>query len=307
VSSSFPVFVLQRLVAVVFVSVAATTLVFLCLHGLFPETFNDTHPLLIELALFLKQTFLHFDLGDSGVPPFGRVADLIGSGLEADVSVIVGSLAFGFGLGIAAGAVAARRPRSLLARAIDFAGLIAICMPVYVTCMVAIFLFAPSIGAPVPVFFADPHTYVPIQDNPLEWARSLIVPWIAAGLPLAAINMRLTRADLQDVLGADFVRTASAKGLPPWLVMSRHMLPTAVPPAISLTGAYVPLLIGNAFLVEAVYEIPGSVQLMPHAIQYGNYALIQGLVVVFAVFVVVCNGVADLLLAALDPRIRTSA
>ncbi|HEX4689807.1 MAG TPA: ABC transporter permease [Solirubrobacteraceae bacterium] len=305
--TSFPVFVLQRLVAVVVVSVAATALVFLCLHGLFPETFDDTHPLLIELVLFLKQIFIQFDLGDSTVQPFGRVATIIGSGLAADISVVAGALAFGFGLGIAAGAVAARRPRSLLARAIDFAGLIAVCMPVYVTCMVAIFVFAPSIGAPVPVFFADPHAYVPIQDNPLQWARSLIVPWIAAGLPLAAINMRLTRADLQEVLDADFVRTASAKGLPPWAVMGRHMLPTAVPPAISLTGAYVPLLIGNAFLVEAVYEIPGSVQLMPRAIEYGNYGLIQGLVIVSAVFVVVCNGIADVLLAMLDPRIRSSS
>jgi peptide/nickel transport system permease protein len=303
-SGSFPLFVLRRLAAVVAVCVLCAALVFLCLHGLFPETFDDTHPLLVELWLYLKQTFLHLDLGDSSVPPFGRVSELIGAGLEADVSVIAGGLAFGFGLGILAGAVAARRPRGLLARAIDVAGLIAVCMPVYVTCMVAIFVFAPSIDAPLPLFFADPHTYAPIQDDPLAWARSLIVPWIACGLPLAAINMRLTRADLQEVLDADFVRTAAAKGLPPWLVMGRHMLPTAVPPAISLTGSYVPLLIGNALLVEAVYEIPGSVQLMPHAIQYGNYALIQGLVIVSAVFVVVCNGVADVLLAALDPRIR---
>jgi peptide/nickel transport system permease protein len=305
VSISFPVFVLQRLLAVVFVSVAAASLVFLCLHGLFPETFNDTHPLLVELVLFLKQTFIHFDLGQSTVQPFGRVADIVGSGLEADISVIGGGLAFGFGLGVLSGAVAARRPRGLLARLIDVAGLLAICMPVYVTCMIAILLFAPSIAAPVPLFFADPHAYVPIQDDPLQWARSLIVPWIAAGLPLAAINMRLTRADLQDVLDADYVRTAKSKGLPPWAVMGRHMLPVAMPPAISLTGSYVPLLIGNAFLVEAVYEIPGSVQLMPQAIQYGNYALIQALVIVSAVFVVVCNGVADMLLALLDPRIRS--
>ncbi|MEA2283581.1 MAG: peptide/nickel transport system permease protein [Solirubrobacteraceae bacterium] len=304
-STSFPVFVLQRLLAVVFVSVAAATLAFLCLHGLFPETFNDTHPLLVELVLFLKQTFIDLDLGQSTVPPFGRVAEIVGSGLEADISVIAGALAFGFGLGILAGAVAARRPRSLVARAIDVAGLITICMPVYLTCMVAIFLFAPSIAAPIPLPFTDPHSYVPIQHDPLQWAGSLIVPWIAAGLPLAAINMRLTRADLEDVLDADYVRTANAKGLPPWAVMGRHLLPVAMPPAISLTGSYVPLLIGNAFLVEAVYEIPGSVQLMPHAIQFGNYALIQALVIVSAVFVVVCNGVADVLLALLDPRIRS--
>lgn len=306
-SASLPVFVLQRLAAVVAVSVAVTTVTFLVLHGLFPETFNDTHALPVELLLFLRQTFLHLDLGVSSTVPSRRVLDIVGSGLEADASIILGGLATGFALGIATGTLAARRPRSLLARAIDVLGLLALCMPVYVTCMIAIFVFAPSIDAPVPVFFADPHAYVPIQDDPLQWAGSLIVPWIALALPLAAINMRLTRADLQEVLGADYVRTAASKGLSPRAIMARHMLPVAMPPAISLTGAYVPLLVGNVLLVEAVYEIPGSFQLLPRAIQFGDYSIIQALVIVSAVFVVVCNGIADMLLAALDPRIRTNA
>ena len=82
------------------------------------------------------------------------------------------------------------------------------------------------------------------------------------------------------------------------------MLPVAMPPAISLTGAYVPLLVGNAILVEAVYGVPGSYRLIPGAISIGDYPIIQGLVLVSAVFVVLCNGVADVLLAMLDPRVR---
>jgi peptide/nickel transport system permease protein len=170
--------------------------------------------------------------------------------------------------------------------------------------MAAIYLFAPSIGAPVPLFFADPSKYVAIQDNPLEWVRSLVVPWIVLALPLAAINMRLTRADLRELADEDFVRTATAKGLPPWVVATRHMLPVAMPPAISLTGAYVPLLVGNVLLVEAVYGIPGSFHFLPRAISFGDYPVIQGLVLVSAFFVVVCNAVADVLLAMLDPRVR---
>jgi peptide/nickel transport system permease protein len=297
-------FVLRRLVAVVLVALGAATLVFLTLHGLFPETFNDTHPLFVELWLFLERTFLHFDLGQSRFPPFRDVTGILGQGLAADASVIVGGLALGFLLGTGAGAVAARRPRSLLARAMDVAALLALCTPVYVMGMAAIFLFAPSIGAPVPIFFADPSKYVAIQDNPLEWVRSLIVPWIVLALPLAAINMRLTRADLRELLREDFVRTATAKGLPPWVVATRHMLPVAMPPAVSLTGAYVPLLVGNVLLIEAVYGIPGSFRLLPRAISFGDYPVIQGLVLVSAFFVVVCNGVADVVLAWLDPRIR---
>jgi peptide/nickel transport system permease protein len=278
--------------------------VFLTLHGLFPETLYDTHPLLVELWIFIKQTFLHFDLGQSRRPPFRDVTWLLGQGLIADASVIVGGLVAGFLMGIAAGAVAARRPRSLLARAIDVVGLLALCMPVYVTAMAAIMLFAPSIGAPVPLFFADPHRYVDIQHDPLQWASSLIVPWLVVGLPLAAINMRLTRADLREMLGADYIRTATSKGLPPWVVVTRHMLPVAMPPAISLTGAYVPLLVGNAVLVEAVYNVPGSFRLIPGATSIGDYPVLQGIELVSSMFVVVCNGIADVVLAMLDPRIR---
>jgi peptide/nickel transport system permease protein len=306
-AGSLPFFIVRRLVAVVLIAVAASAITFLTLHGLFPETFSDTHPLHIELWLFLERTFLHFDLGESTSRPLGEVSWLIGRGLAADASLIIGGLAAGFVLGTLAGMLAARRPRSLVARALDLLGLLALCTPVYVMAMAAIFLFAPSIGAPVPIGVFDPHMYTPLTDDPIAWARGLVVPWIIIGLLLAAVNMRLTRADLQEVFHEDYVRTATAKGLPPWAVMTRHMLPVAMPPAVSLTGAYVPLLVGNALLVESVYEIPGSFKLIPHAIDVGNYPVIQGLVIVSAVFVVACNGIADIVLATLDPRVRHSS
>jgi len=301
------VFVIRRLAAVVLVCIAASALAFVVLHGLFPETFNDDQPLHVELWHFLVRTFVHFDLGESTSRPLGEVSELIGRGLGADISLILGGLAAGFAMDTVAGTVAARRPRSLVARAIDVAGLLALCTPVYVLAMVAILIFAPSISAPIPIGIFEPHMYVSIFEDPVQWARSLVVPWFIIGLPLAAVNMRLTRADLQEVLDADYVRTARAKGLPPWVVMTRHMLPVAVPPAVSMTGAYVPLLVGNALLVESVYEIPGSFKLIPHAIDIGNYPIIQGLLIVSAVFVVICNGVADIVLAALDPRVRESS
>src|SRR6476659_5742140 len=117
-AGSLPIFIARRLVAVVLIAVAASAVTFLTLHGLFPETFSDTHPLLVELWLFLQRTFIHFDLGESTSRPLGQVSWLIGRGLAADASLIVGGLGAGFAMGIAAGAVAARRPRSLLARAV---------------------------------------------------------------------------------------------------------------------------------------------------------------------------------------------
>src|SRR3954469_14020334 len=150
-AGSLPLFIARRLLAVVLICIAASAVVFLTLHGLFPETFSDTHPLHVELWLFLERTFLHFDLGESSSRPLGPVSTLIGSGLAADASLILGGLAAGFIMGTLAGMLAARRPRSLLARAIDVLGLLALCTPVYVIAMAAILTFAPSIGAPLPI------------------------------------------------------------------------------------------------------------------------------------------------------------
>jgi peptide/nickel transport system permease protein len=303
VRSSLPVFLARRLAAVVFVCVAASALSFLALHGLFPEAFNDTHPLPVELARFLERVFLHFDLGDSSSPPFEPVTGLIGRGLAADASLVLGGLGAGFAMGLLGAALATSRP-GWPARVLDAIAMLAICAPVYVIGMAAILLFAPSIGAPLPIGLFEPHMYVGITEDPLQWLRSLVVPWIIVGLPLAAVNLRLTRAHVEEVRSSDYLRTAIAKGLPAWVVVTRHMLPVAMPPAVSLTGAYVPLLVGNALLIEAVWEIPGSFKLIPGAVDVGNYPIIQGIVIVGAVFVVVCNAVADLVLAAIDPRVR---
>jgi peptide/nickel transport system permease protein len=145
---------------------------------------------------------------------------------------------------------------------------------------------------------------VPLTENPLKWLHSLIVPWMVAGAPLAAVCLRMTRASIAEIRDEDFIRTATAKGLSPTAVTARHVVPVALPPVVSLTGAYTPLLIGNVILIEKVFDVPGVYQLIPNALDVGNYPIIQGLVIVTAVFVVIVNGLVDIVLAALDPRIR---
>src|SRR3954451_14599388 len=110
-AGSLPLFILRRLVAVVLVTVAACSLAFLTLHGLFPETFSDTHSLPVELVLFLERTFVHFDLGESTSRPLGEVSTLIGRGIGADISIIVGGLFAGFVMGTIATLLGARRAR----------------------------------------------------------------------------------------------------------------------------------------------------------------------------------------------------
>ena len=117
--------------------------------------------------------------------------------------------------------------------------------------------------------------------------------------------MRMTSAQMQETSSSDFVRTALGKGLRSRAVEYRHTLPAAVSPTLSLAGAYTPLLVGNALLVEQVFNIPGAFRLTPGAISDGNFAILQGLVIVGALMVVAGNLATDLLLARLDPRTRT--
>ena len=313
---SLPVFALRRMLAAVLLAVAVSALTFLTLHGLYPEAFGDTRPLLVELWHFLVATFVHFDLGRDG-----EIAAEIGRGLGADFSLLIGAMAFGLGAGMAGGVVCARHPGTWRARLLQLASLLALCTPVYVIGMAAILLFKPGISAPFPIgllpyhgyipfFEAQPpfpigilpyHGYIPFFDNPLKWLHSLVVPWIAAGLPLAAVCLRMTRATMMEIRDEDFIRTAEAKGLSPARISVRHVLPVAMPPVITLAGAYTPLLIGNVILIEKVFDVPGIYQVIPGALDLGDYLMIQGIVLVTAVFVVIVNGLVDIALRGPRP------
>jgi peptide/nickel transport system permease protein len=301
---SLPVFALRRMFAAALLTVVVSALTFITLHGLYPEAFNDTRPLLVECGHFLFATFVQFDLGDSVGRPLGPVSTLIGRSLAADFSLLIGALAFGIAAGTWGGAVCARHPGTWRARILQLLALLALCTPVYVIGMAAILLFKPGISAPFPIGILPYHGYIPLTESPLRWLHSLVVPWIVAGAPLAAVCLRMTRASFNEIRGEDFIRTAAAKGLTPAQISRRHVVPVAMPPVVSLAGAYTPLLIGNVILIEKVFDVPGVYQLIPSALDTGNYPIIQGLVIVTAVFVVIINGLVDIALAAIDPRVR---
>jgi peptide/nickel transport system permease protein len=293
-SGSFGLFLLRRTIGVVLVSVAVTALTWVTLNGLHVG----------DLLSYLERAFLHADLGDSRGRPLRPVTDILRETVPADLSLIVGALILGLGGGIAAGAVCALRPGTWLSRTLQFLATLMLCAPVYVVGMIVILVFGKSVGAPVPLPFVSPNSYVPLTHDPLKWLNSLIVPWLVVAAPLAAMYLRMTRAVLPEITEADYVRTATAKGLSPLRVTARHTLPVAVPPSLSLAGASLPLLVGNVILVEAVFGIPGVYRLIPGALDNGNFPVLQGIVIVGAVFIVVANALADVTLALLDPRVR---
>jgi peptide/nickel transport system permease protein len=304
-SGSYVMFAARRVVAAVFIAVLVSAITFVMLHVLRPESFFDPRPLPTELADYLWKAFTQLDLGQSRQPPFRPVEDLIFERVGADLALFAGAAVFGIGAGVVGGVVCARHPRSTRARLLNVVAMLSICAPVYWVALLSLVLFGSGIGRIADLgFLVDTGGYTPLFDDPVAWFGSLLVPWMIAGAPLAAICLRLTESTMRDVDDDDFVRTALAKGLSARRVAYRHTLPTAIAPTVSFAGSYAPLLVGNALLVELVFNIPGVFRYTPGAVSNGDFELLQGMVIVGAVFVVFGNLVADLVLARLDPRIR---
>ena len=138
----------------------------------------------------------------------------------------------------------------------------------------------------------------------IDLLHHLALPSAILGFGFAAIFMRYTRASMLEVINADYVTTARAKGLPPRTVIGRHAFRNAMIPVITLIGLYIPEMIGGAVVTEQVFSWPGLGQLAVDAVISRDYFLIMGITMVLSVFVLFANLVTDVLYAFADPRIR---
>jgi peptide/nickel transport system permease protein len=139
----------------------------------------------------------------------------------------------------------------------------------------------------------------------LEWARYLVLPSLTLGIYGAAVISRVVRSTMLEALGAPNVRAATARGLRRRQVVLRHALRNALVPVISVAGLRFGELLGGAVLTESIFGWPGLGQLAVTAISQRDMPLVQGIVLVFAFMFAVVNMVADLMNAAIDPRITT--
>jgi peptide/nickel transport system permease protein len=172
-------------------------------------------------------------------------------------------------------------------------------------------LFAPDFGwLPFKPLF-EVHSYVEPLSNPLTFARAMTIPVLLVALPLAAACQRVTLGALTEAAGEDWVRTARAKGVSERDAIRVHARPAARVMVSSYVGSTVPLLVTNMVLVEAVFSVPGFFVHTRRALGKSpgyppgiDPPLLQALAVWGAVLIVVVGIVADLALAASDPRIR---
>jgi peptide/nickel transport system permease protein len=147
-------------------------------------------------------------------------------------------------------------------------------------------------------------SYVPPTEDPVRWFQTMILPWITIAMVYAAFYTRLTRTQMLETLGEDYIRTARAKGLPERVVIRKHAFRAGLTPLVTAAGLDLAGLLGGAVVTEAVFNLPGLGRLAIDSVTDYDLPVIVGTVVVVATFVIVANLIVDLLYAAIDPRVR---
>lgn len=227
------------------------------------------------------------------------VEEEIGRDLPATVSLAVGSafvwLAFGVLLGLL-GAVRAGRP---LDRALSLLALIGVSTPVFFLGAIMLYWLGYKWGV-LPL-----GGYVGITEDPWGWLTHMLMPWVALSVVSIGVYSRVLRANLLDVMGEDYVRTAYAKGLSERRVLLRHVLRNSLASILALWGLDFAWVIGGgAILVESVFNLGGVGQYAAQSIARLDVPPVMVITMLVACAVVVVGAIVDVVNAALDPRVR---
>jgi peptide/nickel transport system permease protein len=206
----------------------------------------------------------------------------------------------GMVIGIPAGIIAAVRQRKPEDYVATSAALVGLSVPHFWLGLMMISLFA------VHLHWLPASGYVPFTQNPVENLRHMVMPAIVLGTGLSAVLMRQMRSSMLTSLGADYVRTARAKGLPERSVVLKHALRNSLITVTTIIGVQLGILISGVVVTESIFVIPGFGRLTLDAIGQRDYTLLQGVVLVSAAGYVIVNLTVDVLYSVLNPRIRVA-
>lgn len=243
---------------------------------------------------------LRFDLGVSsmsGEPVTAIVSEPLGAtallvGITAAITVPLA-----LGLGLACGL----RPGGAADRVVSAAAVVAVSIPQFVTAGLLVLLLADL----VPLFPAI--SLPPLGGTPLDRPVILVLPVTALTLFGAAWASRIVRAAVIDADQAPHVEAARLAGLGPWRVTFRHLLPTALPPCVQSFAWLLSGLFGGTAVVEVVFNYPGLSQILVAAVRNHDVAVLEGVGLLLAAIIVFAFVVADLVVIAVDPRLRAAA
>jgi peptide/nickel transport system permease protein len=263
-------------------------------------------PFYVEFGYFVK----NFVTGDeNGWPGLGYsyagfvpVKEEITTRAPRTLWLIAGAATIWLIFGVAIGVISAVKRRTLLDRAAMGFALFGISAPVFWLGLIALWIFWRTLH------WTGGTGYVPIEDGFCcgedTWLMHMILPWCVLALLYMAIYARVTRNNLLETLGEDYIRTARAKGLSERKVIFRHGLRASLTPIVTMFGLDVALLVGGAIITESLFNLQGLGQLAITSTKNQDLPSVLGVVLVTATAVAVMNLVVDIVYAFLDPRVR---
>lgn len=253
-------------------------------------------PIWVQFVTFVGRA-LRGDLGVSvrtGIP----VSDMIATALPVTLELALLAIVLATVVGVGAGTLAAVRRGRLSEWVANGIALVGLSVPHFWLGLIAILYLSVATG----LFPAS--GFVPLLDNPVDNLYHLVMPAVILGTGLAAIIMRQTRSSMLDSLSTDYVRTATAKGLSPHVVIGRHALRNSLIVVVTIVGVQLGGLISGAVVTEQIFGLPGFGKLTIDAVFQRDYPVIQAVVLVTATAYIVINFLVDLLYSVIDPRIR---
>ncbi|WP_031487512.1 ABC transporter permease [Streptomyces bicolor] len=230
------------------------------------------------------------------LPVWPEIAERI----PVTLSLAAGAAVIWVVVGVAIGVLSALKRGSLFDRLSMGVALAGVSLPIFFTALISLALFSYK----WPIF--ENLRYVPLTEDPVLWAKNLVLPWVTLAFLYSALYARLTRAGMLETMGEDYIRTARAKGLTERRVVVRHGLRAALTPLVTIFGLDLGLLLGGAVLTETAFSLPGVGQYAVQAITDNDLPKIMAVTTLGGFFIVVANLIVDVLYVALDPRVRYS-
>lgn len=225
------------------------------------------------------------------------VWEMIKERLRASVELGFFALCIAVLLAIPAGVISAVRVNTWIDNFLSFWSLFWVSMPGFWVAILSLLIFGiylelvPISGRGGPIWS-------------LEGLEYIIMPGLILGFRQVAVIMRLIRAGMLEILSGDFIRTARSKGLAERIVIYRHALRNAMIPTVTIFGLQIPEFLSLSVIIETVFAWPGMGRLLVDAVLKRDYTLVQGIVLVYALVVIIMNLLVDLLYAYIDPRIK---
>ena len=224
------------------------------------------------------------------------VTNLIMSRFVVTASLATGAAVLWLTVGVATGVISAAKEGSFIDRALRALSSVGISSPAYLIGMLAILAFAVYL----PIF--PTGGYISFAESPLDWLQHLLLPWLVLALLNAAYYTRLTRAHMLDELQQDYMRTALAKGMPRSKAITRHAMPNAMLPVLTMFGLDLGGLLGGAVITESVFSMQGLGSLLLDSVKNLDLQVLVGVTLFAAALVIVANLIVDICYRFVDPR-----